>query len=285
MSFEVIKPGLMTTFQDGGRFGVQDQGIPVSGFMDESSAQIANSILGNAPNAPVLEMCQIGCTIKALTEFSVAFFGAHMGINLNKYAVPQGKVIVLTTGDILEIGFSKQGVYGYLAFSGIPQLEKVYESYSTYLPAQFGGFYGRTLQKGDIIRLSRHEVLKNSFSVIKPQKFNKEASLQVYQGPEWNILPDSSKQKLINTSFTVSKDINRIGYRLEGDEIELGQQKEIISSGMVKGTVQITSSGTPIIMMSDAPTSGGYIRALNLSARACDQLAQMPVGSIIKFQL
>ncbi|MBD0399868.1 biotin-dependent carboxyltransferase family protein [Flammeovirga sp. EKP202] len=285
MSFEVIKGGLMTTIQDGGRYGVQDQGIPVSGFMDESSAQIANSLVGNSPNSALLECCQVGCTIKAHTEFSVAFYGAHMELKLNNHEVPQGKILTLTTDDILSIGFATKGMYGYLAIAGQLNLPKIYNSYSTYLPAKFGGYYGKKLETGDVVHILKPNILSNSFSVIKPQNFPQHVVLEALPGPEWNELPKESQELLLSTTYTISKDINRIGYRLEGESIPLGNKKEIISSGMIKGTMQITSAGIPIIMMADAPTSGGYLRALNLTERACDQLAQMQVGNKVEVRM
>ncbi|MBB6462914.1 5-oxoprolinase subunit C family protein [Flammeovirga kamogawensis] len=284
MSFEIIKGGFLTTIQDSGRYGVQDQGIPVSGFMDESSAQIANSLLGNPINSAVLECCMIGCTIKAHTEFSIAFFGAHMELKLNNHIVSQGKIITLTTDDILSIGFAKQGMYGYLAISGSIDIPKIYNSKSTYLPSQFGGYKGRKLEKGDIISLSNLKILPNSFSVVKQQVFTNFMTLEVMRGPEWNDLPVESQQKLLSSTYTIGKDISRIGYRIEGKPIPLGEKKEIISSGMLKGTIQITSAGIPIIMMADSPTSGGYLRVLNLTARACDQLAQLQPNYRITFQ-
>ncbi|KXX68544.1 biotin-dependent carboxyltransferase family protein [Flammeovirga sp. SJP92] len=280
MSFEIIKGGLMTTIQDGGRYGVQDQGIPVSGFMDESSAQIANSLVGNTPNSALLECCQVGCTIKANTEFSVAFYGAHMELKLNNHIVSQGKIITLTTDDVLSIGFAQKGLYGYLAICGQLDIPKTYDSCATYLPAKFGGFKGRKLEKGDSISIINPNILTNSFSVIKPQSFPQQVVLETLPGPEWDKLPSESQKQLLSSTYTIGKNINRIGYRLEGDSIPLGNKKEIISSGMVKGTMQITSAGIPIIMMADAPTSGGYLRVLNLTERACDQLAQMQTGKV-----
>lgn len=285
MSFEIIRGGLMTTIQDGGRYGVQDQGIPVSGFMDVSSAQIANSIIGNSINSAVLECCQIGCILKVNTEVSVAFYGAHMELKLNHQVVPQGKILTLTTNDILSIGISKHGMYGYLAICGQLDLPLVYNSQSTYLPSKFGGFNGRSLQKDDLIKIVKPKVLPNNFSIIKPQKFHNNIILNTLPGPEWDAFSMEAKQTMLSSTFTVSKDINRIGYRLDGPKIPLGSKKEIISSGMIKGTVQITSAGTPIIMMADSPTSGGYLRALNLTERACDQLAQAQVGGIVELRI
>lgn len=283
MSFEIINGGFLTTIQDGGRYGVQDQGIPISGFMDESSAQIANSLLGNAINSAVLECCMMGCTIKALTEFSIAFFGAHMDLKLNHHIIPQGKIIILTTGDILSIGFAKKGMYGYLAISGSIDIPEIYGSKSTYLPSEFGGYKGRKLKQGDIITISNPKILSNSFSVIKPQTFPNHIQFEVIPGPEWNDLPKESQHQLLTSTYTLGNDINRIGYRLKSAPIPLGEKKEIISSGMLKGTMQITSAGSPIIMMADSPTSGGYLRILNLTERACDQLAQLQSGSVVEF--
>ncbi|MBB3699839.1 biotin-dependent carboxyltransferase family protein [Flammeovirga yaeyamensis] len=285
MSFEIIDGGFLSTIQDNGRWGVQDQGIPVSGFMDVTSANIANAILGNDPNAPMIEMCMKGITLLAHIPFSVSFYGADMELKVNDKINSQGKIITLNPGDQLKIGFSKKGTYGYLAFKGVLDIPKIYNSASTYLPAKFGGYFGRALQKGDRITLLCPEQLPTRHSVIKARNISSENLLECFVGPEWNLLTDQQKQKVINSEFTISKDINRIGYRLEGEKIELGDQKEIISSGMVKGTVQLTSGGDLIIMMADAPTTGGYLRILNLNSKACDSLAQMNTGGKVKFSV
>ncbi|OHX66988.1 5-oxoprolinase subunit C family protein [Flammeovirga pacifica] len=285
MSFEIVDGGFISTVQDKGRWGVQDQGIPVSGCMDVASANMANAILGNDPSYPLLEMCMKGVTLIAHISFSAAFYGADMEIKVNNELTSQGKTIALNPGDQLKIGFAKKGVYGYLAFKGVLDIPKVYNSSSTYLPAKFGGYLGRKLQKGDRITLLCPEQIPTRHSVIKARNISSENLLECFVGPEWNLLTDQQKQKVINSEFTISKDINRIGYRLESEKIELGNQKEIISSGMVKGTVQLTSGGDLIIMMADAPTTGGYLRILNLNSKTCDSLAQMNTGGKVRFNI
>lgn len=284
MSLIVLKPGLHTTIQDYGRIGVQNLGIPVSGFMDVASAQIANRLVDNSKKTALIECCQLGCDLQATMPMSIAFYGADMPLLINGKKQKQGKVLQLKTDDVLSIGYAKSGVYGYLAIAGEIDVPEYLNSKSTYTIAKLGGFKGRVLKKGDVLAV-RPKILESINSKVKQQVFSNQFILSVLKGPEWDDLPKKGQEQLLCNEFKISKDTNRIGYRLLGDAIAFELKKEIISSSMIKGTVQITSSGQPIIMMSDAPTVGGYLRVLNLTLLSCDQLAQAVVGTSLKFEL
>ena len=284
MSIEILSPGLNTTIQDGGRLGFQDKGIPVSGFMDVTSAQLANTLVTNELNTAVIEMTLLGIKFKATQAITIAITGADMQPKLNGESITMYKAVEIPKDGIVSLKGASFGVYGYIAVLGGFKIPRVLESKSTYVPAKLGGFKGRVLQKGDLLPVL-HNTLKPVKSKVKAPDFLPSAQLICLKGPEWDWFSQESKTAFLNTIFTIGKDSNRIGIRLEGNKIVLPKKDEIISSGIIKGTVQITKAGDPIIMMADAPTTGGYLRMVNLTQKSCDLLAQVPIGGKVQFIL
>ncbi|MGY6647340.1 5-oxoprolinase subunit C family protein [Wenyingzhuangia sp. IMCC45574] len=283
MSIEIISPGVSSTLQDGGRYGFQDMGIPVSGFMDTRAAMLANLLVDNPKDTVLIEMTLLGIKFKAQENITIAITGANMQPKQNGKNVAMYKALEISKGDIVILSGAKTGVYGYLAVAGGFNVERDLGSKSTYLPAKLGGLEGRKLQKGDILPLN-NKYLQQNISKLKPAEHKNKVKLDCLPGPEWDWFSQESKNTFFNTQFKVHQNSNRIGVRLEGAFVELPKRDEIISSGIVKGTVQITKGGQPIVMMADAPTTGGYLRMVNLTEQACNILAQVPVGGQVQFK-
>ncbi|GGF71386.1 5-oxoprolinase subunit C family protein [Wenyingzhuangia marina] len=284
MSIEILSPGLNTTIQDGGRLGFQDKGIPVSGFMDVTSAQLANTLVTNELNTAVIEMTLLGIKFKATQAITIAITGADMQPKLNGKSITMYKAVEIPKDGIVTFKGASSGVYGYIAVLGGFKTPRVLGSKSTYVPAKLGGYKGRILQKGDLLPVL-HNTLKAIKSKVKTPNFLLSVELFCVKGPEWDWFSTESKTAFLDTIFTIGKDSNRIGIRLEGNKIVLPKKDEIISSGIIKGTVQITKAGDPIVMMADAPTTGGYLRMVNLTQKSCDLLAQVPIGGKVQFIL
>ncbi|MGY5351049.1 5-oxoprolinase subunit C family protein [Wenyingzhuangia sp. IMCC45533] len=286
MSLEVLKPGLLTSIQDGGRKGFQDRGIPRSGFMDAQSAKLANVLANNHPTASLIEMGLVGATYKVLKDICIAVYGANMNAFIDDVPLIIGKLISVKTGAIIKFSQSTNGVYGYLAISGGIDLDNYLASTSTYVPAKIGGLHGHLLQKGDVIKTkTAHCENLTTVGRLKPVLYSNDVLLKCMKGPEYDSFSNEDLNAFFSNEFTVSKDTNRIGIRLEGPTLNLDYQSEIISSGIVKGTVQITKGGQPIIMMSDAHTTGGYMRIANLTVEACHNLSQIAIGGKVFFEL
>lgn len=284
MSIEILNPGLSTTVQDGGRFGFQDKGIPVSGFMDITSAQLANILVTNELNTSVIEMALLGIKFKATQAITIAITGADMQPKLNGESISMYKAVEIPKDGIVAFKGASSGVYGYIAVLGGLKIPRVLGSKSTYVPAKLGGFKGRVLQKGDLLPVL-HKTLKPIKSKVKAPDFLPSAQLLCVKGPEWDLFSTISKAAFFDSIFTIGKDANRIGIRLEGSKVTLPEKDEIISSGIIKGTVQITKAGQRIVMMADAPTTGGYVRLVNLTQKSCDALSQLPIGGKVQFIL
>ncbi|MDO6802941.1 biotin-dependent carboxyltransferase family protein [Wenyingzhuangia sp. 1_MG-2023] len=284
MAIEIISSGLATTLQDGGRFGYQDQGIPVSGFMDGDAAHIANLLLNNPPNAVMIEMTMVGIKFKAIQELVIAITGADMQPKLNGEALTMYKALTIPKDAVVSFSGAKNGVYSYIAVLGGFDIQDEFGSKSTYTPAKLGGFYGRKLEKGDVLPVPNKKITQK-LARVKAIDYKQNAQLYCLKGPEWDWFSEESKTAFLETTFKIHQHSNRIGIRLEGTLLKMPKRDEIISSGIVKGTVQITKGGQPIVMMADAPTTGGYLRIVNLTQHACHILAQIPPGGTVQFVL
>ncbi|MDB4297341.1 biotin-dependent carboxyltransferase family protein [Flavobacteriaceae bacterium] len=284
MSVKVLKPGLLTTIQDKGRVGFEAFGMPVAGAMDTYAAELANCLVNNSKDTAVLECTQIGPTLTFTKPTTIALTGANMQAMLNGVAISRGKAIAVSKNDVLALGFAISGVRTYISFSGGILVDKTLNSKSTYVPAQIGGVNGLALKKHDVFNIGA-ALNNNSNSKVKRTTYSNNLVLEVLNGPEWDLLSVENQESLLGTTYTASLQSSRMGIRLEGTAISIHGVNEIISSGIVKGTVQLTKGGTPIVMMADAPTTGGYLRVFVLTTQSINLLAQLPSGGSVRFRL
>jgi len=284
MQIEIISSGLCSTLQDCGRFSFLDQGMPTSGYMDADAAHLANLLLGNSVNSTLVEMMLLGIKFKVNAPISIAITGANMHPKVNGIAVELNKVIQVPKDGIVSLSGASSGMYTYIAFSGSIDVPFAFKSTATYVPASIGGVNGKSLQKGNLLTIKNATCIKGNTKVKVPE-YKNHIKVACLPGPEWEQFSIETQNKFLNTLYTVSKNSNRIGIRLEGDLLQMPLIDEIISSGIVKGTVQITKGGSPIVMMSDAPTTGGYLRIVNLTEKAINQLAQLPLGGTVVFNI
>lgn len=287
MGVMVQKPGLLTTVQDMGRYGYQSKGIINSGAMDTYSMRLANILVGNHANEAVIEVTLIGPSLIFTGNALIAICGGNLSPTLNKKSIPLNKPIFVKKDDILEFGLSLFGCRSYIAFKGGIQLEKVLNSYSTCLPAKFGGFEGRALKKGDTLNL--HNLKQNSFKInwqlsayFHQQLFNQEP-IRYIKGRQYDLFDSHSLEQFQKSTFFLTKDANRMGYRLEGGELKLSEQKEILTEGVAFGTVQVPPNGLPIVLMADRQTTGGYPKIAQVASVDLPRLAQLKPGDSIHF--
>ena len=276
---EVIVPGLYSSIQDLGRVGYRKYGVPVSGAMDHYSAKLANQILENRADVPILEVTLIGPTLRFKEACEIAISGAEFEPDLNSYVVQNNTIISIEKGSILKFGPVKRGMRAYLAITGGFESEIVLGS-ASYYPS----FTEKSrLQKGDELLYkkdsTKNEVVstdvKTTHSVIIQQQ------IEVMKGPEFHKLSEEMQKVLVSQEFTITSESNRMGTRLMIDETLTA--KEIITSPVQPGTVQLTPSGQLIILGRDAQTTGGYARVLQLTEMAQNCLAQVQIGSTVRF--
>jgi biotin-dependent carboxylase-like uncharacterized protein len=277
---EVLKTGLYDTIQDLGRLGYQDFGVPISGVMDRYSATLANSILGNSSNAAILESVIVGPYLKFNHDTAICISGAEMNITLDEKTIKVNTVYEVRAGDVLKFGKCSMGCRSYLAVLGGFQTELQMGSRSMYN----GVTTSFKLNKGDVLPISMiNSYTGNSFSSVKIDKNHFELKeLEVFKGPEFEMLDAVEQQKLFNSTFTISKDSNRMAYQF--DETFDNSLKDIITSLVLPGTVQLTPSGKLIVLMRDCQITGGYPRILQLSERSINKLVQQFIGYEIAFK-
>ncbi|HOP23320.1 MAG TPA: biotin-dependent carboxyltransferase family protein [Gammaproteobacteria bacterium] len=279
MSVEILAPGVYSTIQDQGRFGFRNIGVPVSGFMDKTSAKLANSLLNNELDAAVIETLGMGLKLKFHQRTYISICGAQCDITINQNPVSQNSVLEVRQNDILHFGKVQKGIWCYLSIAGGFQAEVVLSSRSF-----FQGITKKSkLEKGDRIKtLSSTQPILNR-TKVKPQSRSIDNPIEVFKGPEFNSLNSQTQSYIANSSFQVSKAINRMAYKLEKDH-KLSA-KEIITSPVQPGTVQLTPSGELIVLMQDCQTTGGYARVLQLTEQSLSKLAQIGSGESVEFLL
>jgi antagonist of KipI len=286
---EVIQPGWQTTIQDGGRPGFRRYGIPISGAMDKVSFRWANLLAGNPPGFPVLEGLFKGGSFRFDTAVRIGVAGPGASAYVNKRPIDVSLPVYLSSGDTLRFESRRKGVYVYLAIQGMPDVSRWLDSYSTYLPAEKGGFEGRRLQKGDCLswkKISHETVLANlsDKTHLRPD-FKEKPVIHFLPGPEWHWLGPLAQGRFQQHPFQVSPRSDRMGIRLDG-RIRLAREcPEILSSATFPGTIQWPPGGKPIILLNDGQTTGGYPRVGKVLEADLDRLTQKRPGEKVWFKL
>ncbi|CRF41515.1 biotin-dependent carboxyltransferase family protein [Helicobacter ailurogastricus] len=283
-SVRVLEAGLCTSIQDLGRRGYQEFGIPVSGVMDEFSASVANFLVGNERGQALLEMTYTGGALEFLEPMQIALTGAHLSPKLNGEEIFNWESYAVKAGDILQFGQLLSGARAYLAFSGNLGVPLVHGSKSTYMRAGIGGFCGRALQKGDELLIQTHPAQKKRHLPEKHRPiYHKQASLPALLGPEAHYFSLKSVRRFFASAYKISPRADRMGICLEGEPLERLLQTELVSNPLVLGSVQVPSSGQPIVLMADRQTLGGYPKIATLLKESVIALAQMLPGQVVRF--
>lgn len=273
---EILNPGFYTTIQDLGRKGFRKYGVPVSGAMDQASAMHANNLVGNAPSCAVLEITLIGPEIRFKQNTRIAMTGGMCSCTLDSKEVAMNEALEISTGQVLKIGNCSQGCRVYVAVEGGLDAEVVMGSRSQFKAITLK----ERIHQGDLLPIHPNRRKEEKPVKINPITFSG-TSLSVTPGPEFDLLPQHMQELLMKSTFEILQDSNRIGYKLSRAEGLFAN--EIITAPVQPGTVQLTPSGTLIVLMRDAPVTGGYARVLQLDGEAIDQLAQMPIRHELKF--
>lgn len=267
----VLQPGLYSCIQDTGRHDFQDYGVPLSGTMDAYSTKIANALVGNSEDDAVLEITISGPKLEFLTSTFISISGADISPSINNAKISLNTLIKVAKGDILSFGKLNYGCRCYLAVSGGFQTETVMNSRSMYqhITSNYRIVKGHVLSINE--RLNERTENVNASIKINQQHFSN-TTIKVYKGPEFEGLTKLQQKALLYKSFSVAKENSRMAYQL--NETLENDLAPIITSLVLPGTVQLTPSGTLVILMRDCQTTGGYPRVLQLSERSINRLAQ-----------
>jgi len=284
--FEVIQPGPLTTIQDLGRFGYQQFGVPTSGALDNYAFRVGNLLVGNAEGAASLEITLPGCQLRALRETRIAITGADLAATINGGPAPAWESLSLKRGDVLSFPRLNGGCRAYLAVAGGIAVPQVMRSTSTYTKAGIGGFGGRPLRKGDVLRASKSAASAKVARIPSEYipVYGNQIALRVILGPQDNLFTEEGVSTFLNSGYTVSTQADRMGYRLEGPRIQHREGADIISDGIPLGAIQVPGDGLPIILLVDRQTTGGYTKIATTISVDIPRIAQAKPGDKIRFQ-
>jgi antagonist of KipI len=278
----LIKPGLYTTIQDNGRLGYQDQGIPQGGYMDVESANLANWLVANPRSNPVLELTMMGPIIQFEGACQIALTGADMDASINGKATKMNQTINIKNQDILRFGQLKYGLRTYLAVRGTWQWPKWLNSFSTLPPQIICKMPTGPLKKNQVISVVVSDAIIQR-SLVLPSITKSTVLLEVSRGPEYHRFDPSMVHRFFCQVYTMSNRFDRMGCLLKGAQAIDPVPGEIISSGLIPGTIQITNAGQPIVVLQDAPVTGGYNRIAVLGREQQNRIAQMCGGQQLQF--
>ncbi len=286
VTLHFLKPGMHTLIEDLGRAGHQDAGVPVGGVLDKTSAAAANQCVGNDSNEPVLEITMQGPQITFDTACQVAITGADMSPKLNGKAIQSYTRVEIPAGATLSFGKLRKGCRAYLAVRGTWQVKKWLGSASALTLGDEDLVPGAVIKKDARIEiLLKPGLSENGTHAHDVPSWPDTWAVHVLPGPEFRFFTAEHIAFFFNTAFTLTADSNRIGYRLDPPLPDYAHPQELISSGVLPGTVQVTRQGQPVILMADAQTTGGYPRIANVLASDMDHLAQLKPGDLMRFQI
>ena len=275
----------MTSLQDFGRFGWQRHGVAASGAMDPLALAAANALVGNAPGAAAIEFILFGGEF-ALEGGSacVAVAGAPAAVTLDGEPVAAMTSLTVRSGQTLAIGPAPTGVYVYLAVAGGFALEPQLGSLSLHARACIGGLQGRPLRGGDRLPLNQTDAQTTVELVLDPLALEPDAPIHVVLGPQDDHFTAAGIETFLSAAYHVSPDADRMGYRLTGGKIEHASGYNIVSDGIVAGSVQVPGTGAPIVMMADRQTTGGYPKIATVISPDLRVLAQRRPGAPVRFE-
>lgn len=281
MAIEVLKSGLCTSIQDSGRVGFGNFGVPISGAVDKYAAAFANMLLGNSGKEAVMEITHLGPVLKFHENTIAAISGLNADILLNGKKIPINESLQIETGAVLSIERVLEGNWIYLSVFGGFQSEITMDSRS-----MFDGITSQAkIKKGDFLKIEKFSGTKpEHYSMVRFQKRTYLSNqIKVFPGPEFSLLSKNNKNELFQKQFTILPDSSRMAYLLE-EKVE-NKLQSILTGPVLPGTVELTPGGKLIVLMRDAPVTGGYPRVLQVCEKSLDVLAQKKTGEKIQFVL
>lgn len=293
MSIHINKSGLLDTLQDEGRYGYQHLGVNPGGAMDRIAMHIANALVGNQPNETVLEMHFPAAEILFKETLLIALAGADFSATINGKELPILHPVLISKGSILAFGKRKNGARVYLSVQGGFTADTWLNSTSTNTKVNAGGFQGRALQKNDQLLLNNPGAFSfvftdHAFEVLpwkaKTAELYTTNSIRFIAGAEFGNLHNQSIVVMKTQVYTISRDSDRMGYRLQAEPLPTLSHQEMISTAVTRGTIQLLPNGQLIILMADHQTTGGYPRIGHVITVDLPILAQMQAGETFQLQ-
>lgn len=294
MSITVLKPGMLSSFQDLGRHGFQHLGVPVGGAMDERAHRLANLLVGNEGDEATLEITLSGPSLRFEAPGCIAICGAQLNPTLNDAPIPNNRPIIAQAGDLLAFGARDAGLRAYIAWHGGADLPAVLGSRSTYIRGGLGGYQGRALKKGDVfamradLRGRNLDKLSDRLRDIKVYLpailgMQPRTAIRTVKSAHAALFTPAAVQAFFSGDYRVSPQSERMGYRLAGPKLELAHTAQLLSEATSFGSVQVPPDGSPIVLMADRQTTGGYAKIAHAASVDLPIIAQSMPGDILRF--
>jgi biotin-dependent carboxylase-like uncharacterized protein len=286
----VVQPGLMTTVQDLGRRGYQRLGIPVSGALDTTALRAANVVVGNPQETACLEMAVMGPVLEVhapAVRIALAGEGAELAVETPAgeiLQVPALQSVRLVEGDRLKISRMGASAVAYLSIEGGLDLPRFMGSLSTYPRGGFGGYEGRALAAGDQLPLRLAEAPKRPEQRLGGFDLGPAQGVRVVLGPQDDYFSPEAIAAFLAGTYTVSRDADRMGVRLEGPPVAHAKGYNIVSDGIAPGSIQVPGSRQPIVLLSDRQTTGGYPKIATVISADLPALGRVRPGMAIRFE-
>ena len=282
----VIKPGLLTTVQDLGRWGHQSHGVPVSGPMDMYAHRLANALVGNPAACATLEITMIGPELEFDDERMVVVTGAEFAVTAGGSAVPPETVFHVPAGARIRFAERRRGARAYLGIQGGIAVPPVLGSRATHVTSRMGGVEGRALRGGDRLPLGDgppHRVRQGYAGQEARRHVSGHARVRILPGPQRDYFTDEAFNTLLSAPYTIGANSDRMGFRLEGPLLTHAGEADIISDATPIGALQVPASGQPILLMADRQTTGGYPKIGTVITADLDLAGQLGPGDTISF--
>ena len=282
----VLRPGMLTTVQDLGRWGYQDRGVPVAGPMDAVAHRLANACVGNAEDAATLEVTLLGPELRFEQDATFAVAGADLGVMLDGAAVTPCTAVRARAGATLRFGHRRSGARASVAVQGGIAVPAVLGSRATHVLSGMGGYSGRPLAAGDRLPLATSSTgVGRGRATAKLPMPEGGARLRVLPGPQDDFFDAAALEQLQRTRFVISPQSNRMAYRLTGGTIRRALDREMISDATIFGGLQVPPSGEPILLMADRQTTGGYPQIATVITADLPLAGQLAPGDWIEFSV
>ncbi len=280
----VVRPGMLTTVQDLGRWGRQGSGVPVAGPMDVYSHRLANRLVGNSEEAAALEITLVGPVLEADGAVLCAVCGGEFALSVDGRPAGMEAPFVLHSGTRLRIGEHSAGARATLAVRGGIDVPETFGSRATSLSARMGPFGGRALAAGDVLPIGDAAAGRVTPLSIAPLQIpNGGARVRVIRGPHDAMFTPEAIGTFFSSRFTITPQSNRMGYRLEGPALKHRDAADILSDATPIGSIQVPSSGQPILLMADRQTTGGYPKIATVITAHLSSAGQLAPGDWIEF--
>ncbi len=288
MGFLVTQPGMLSLIQDAGRFGAFNIGLTNGGPIDKSAFHWANRLCGNELEVSSIEISIGGLSLIAQVDSVIAITGANMPLTINGAAKALWRSHKIKAGDTLELGFASAGLRCYLAVAGGFTIKESFGSTATVCRENIGGIVGGKLVVGDILACNKVDAVaghKQNLLLAEQYWPTYEQEVVLHTIPSYQQQHFSSRQQRLffSSEYSVSKNCDRMGYRLEGQAINCDVDG-ILSEGICHGAVQIPADGQPIVLMNDRQTIGGYPKIGSVISLDTAKLGQLSQGAKVHFE-